>query len=115
MIAKSSYYERDPNVPDRDLSPVTVTSVESMEYVAPTKRIAWGAVFAGVVLAIGIQVLLNMLGTGIGASTIDPLRGDTPNAESWACRQPSGGSCRVFLRSLSAGGPPPGSRAYRAR
>ncbi len=81
MIANPSKYGGDPNVQDRDLPPVTVTSVESMEYVAPIKRIAWGAVFAGVVLAIAIQVLLNMLGTGIGASTIDPLRGDTPNAE----------------------------------
>lgn len=81
MINNPSYSGRDPNVPDRDLTPVTVTTVESTEYVAPIKRIAWGAVFAGVVLAIGIQVLLNMLGAGIGASTIDPLRGDTPNAE----------------------------------
>lgn len=81
MINNPSYSGRDPNVPDRDLPPVTVTTVESMEYVAPIKRIAWGAVFAGVVLAIGIQILLNMLGAGIGASTIDPLRGDTPNAE----------------------------------
>ncbi|MGH8603528.1 MAG: hypothetical protein ACREXR_12375 [Gammaproteobacteria bacterium] len=81
MIANPSYYRRDPNVPDSDLPLGTVTSVERLEYLAPIKRIAWGAVFAGVVLAIGIQVLLNMLGTGIGASTIDPLRGNTPDAE----------------------------------
>jgi len=44
-------------------------------------------VFAGVVLATVIQLLLNMLGTGIGASTIDPLAGETPSAETlslWA-------------------------------
>jgi hypothetical protein len=35
-----------------------------------------------VILALGIQLLLNTLGTGIGASTIDPLGGETPGAES---------------------------------
>ncbi|MGH8470416.1 MAG: PhnA-like protein, partial [Gammaproteobacteria bacterium] len=81
MIANPSYHGRDPNVPVRDLPPGTVATVGSLEYLAPIKRIAWGAVFAGVILAIGIQVLLNMLGTGIGASTIDPLRGNTPDAD----------------------------------
>lgn len=80
-MISNPYSGRDPNAPDRDLPPGTVTSVENLEYRAPINRIAWGAVFAGVVLAIGIQVLLNMLGTGIGASTIDPLRGDTPGAQ----------------------------------
>ncbi len=81
MTIISNPYGRDADVPDRDLPPGTVTSVESLEYLAPIKPIAWGAVFAGVVLAIGIQVLLNMLGAGIGASTIDPLRGNTPDAQ----------------------------------
>lgn len=43
-------------------------------------RISWGAVFAGVTLALVTQIVLSMLGTGIGLSTIDPLEGDTPGA-----------------------------------
>ncbi|MGH8657244.1 MAG: hypothetical protein ACREV4_01790 [Gammaproteobacteria bacterium] len=55
--------------------------METMGHVSPLKRIVWAAVFAGVVLAIMIQLLLNMLGAGIGASTIDPLAGE-PSVET---------------------------------
>jgi hypothetical protein len=45
------------------------------------KRISWPAIIAGAVIALAIQVLLAMLGTGIGASTVDPLaNGDSPSA-----------------------------------
>ena len=45
------------------------------------RRISWSAVAAGAVIAIAIEVLLAMLGTGIGASAVDPLPGgDMPSA-----------------------------------
>lgn len=48
---------------------------------SPQRRISWGAVLAGAVKALVIQVLLAMLGTGIGASTIDPMTaGESPSA-----------------------------------
>lgn len=37
------------------------------------KRISWSAVFAGVLVAIVSQILLTLLGLGIGLSTIDPV------------------------------------------
>ena len=43
-------------------------------------RVSWGAIFAGVVIAIAIQVLLGILGTGIGLSMVDPTDGTTPGA-----------------------------------
>jgi hypothetical protein len=43
-------------------------------------HISWGAVFAGVVMGITVQVLLGALGVGIGASTIDPTREANPLA-----------------------------------
>lgn len=46
------------------------------------KRISWAAVFAGVILAMVVQLLLSMLGTGIGMSTVDPLQGETPGAQA---------------------------------
>lgn len=47
----------------------------------PFRRLSWGAIIAGAVLALVLQLLLSMLGAGIGLSTIDPLRGgDTPSA-----------------------------------
>lgn len=71
---------------------------------APIRRISWGAVAAGAVTALAIQVLLAMLGTGIGASTVDTLTtGDTPSAAAL------GGGAAIWwgvasLVSLLAGG-----------
>lgn len=50
------------------------------------KRISWGAIFAGLVVVLAVQVLLAMLGTGIGLSTIDPLQqGDSsPSASAFS-------------------------------
>ncbi len=45
-------------------------------------RISWGAVLAGVVVALVTQLLLNMLGIGIGAATLNPVEGDNPSAMS---------------------------------
>jgi hypothetical protein len=41
-------------------------------------RVAWGAIFAGVVVALVVQVLLTMLGAGIGMATLDPASADNP-------------------------------------
>ncbi|WP_198411769.1 PhnA-like protein [Microvirga flavescens] len=42
-------------------------------------RVAWGAVFAGVVLALVTQLILNMIGLGIGVSTLNPTAGANAN------------------------------------
>ena len=44
------------------------------------KRISWAAVFAGVLIAIVIQLTLSLLGLGIGLSTIDPKVEENPIA-----------------------------------
>jgi hypothetical protein len=41
-------------------------------------RISWGAVFAGVVLSLIAGLVLNMLGAGIGASALAPLKYQNP-------------------------------------
>ncbi len=43
-------------------------------------RISWGAIFAGVVLAVAVQLVLGILGTGIGLTLVDPVEGSTPGA-----------------------------------
>lgn len=45
------------------------------------KRISWGAVLAGVIIVLVVQLLLSLLGLGVGASTIDPT-GETPAAST---------------------------------
>jgi hypothetical protein len=47
-------------------------------------KISWGAVFAGVVLTLVLQLLLNLIGIGIGASTLDPANGDSPTATTFS-------------------------------
>jgi hypothetical protein len=47
-------------------------------------RISWGAVLAGAATALVAQLVLNMIGIGIGASTLDPGTGDNPSASSFS-------------------------------
>lgn len=68
----------DNTVPDREPNagferPSTVAGPPSA-----LRRISWGAIIAGVVAALSTLLLLNLLGIGIGASTIDPMQGDQP-------------------------------------
>ncbi len=43
-------------------------------------RVSWQAIFAGVVLALALQILLSLLGAGIGLTTVDVNAGSTPSA-----------------------------------
>ena len=47
------------------------------------RRISWGAIFGGVVLAIALQILLSLLGAGIGFGTVNVAAGSTPDASSF--------------------------------
>ncbi|RBO12200.1 TIGR04086 family membrane protein [Pantoea sp. 3_1284] len=44
----------------------------------PLKRISWSAIFAGVIAALIVHILLGVLGTAIGATTIDPQQEQNP-------------------------------------
>ena len=59
-----------------------VTPAEVLRSIA-LNRISWGAVLAGVVVAMVAQLILNMIGIGVGASTLDPRAGanENPSAE----------------------------------
>ncbi len=47
-------------------------------------KVSWGAIFAGVVVALVAQLLLNLLGAGIGAAVLDPGSMDNPTATSFS-------------------------------
>lgn len=47
-------------------------------------RVSWGAILAGIVTALVAQVILNMIGIGIGASTLDPTTTDNPAASTFS-------------------------------
>ena len=51
---------------------------------AGERRISWPAVFAGGLLSVALMILLAMLGTGIGAGTLDPMTTDgSPSASAF--------------------------------
>lgn len=47
-------------------------------------KVSWGAVLAGVVAALVTQLIINMLGIGIGVATLDPGTGDNPAASTFS-------------------------------
>lgn len=62
------------------------TSVErgDLSDLAILNKISWGGVFAGVVVALVVQVLLTMLGAGIGVAALHPGAGDNPEASTFS-------------------------------
>lgn len=69
---------------DKDAPHMTaITPAEDVRTVL-INNISWGAVFAGVAISLVTQLLLNMLGIGIGAATIDPATGDNPSVTSFS-------------------------------
>lgn len=50
--------------------------------VSLVRRISWGSIFAGVIIAIVIQLVLSLIGAGIGFSTTDAMAHDSPDASS---------------------------------
>lgn len=42
------------------------------------RRISWGGIFAGLFLVLAIQLLLSLLGFGVGLNLVHPGRGGTP-------------------------------------
>ena len=66
---------------DQDPAAVALTYSDDLTRrrpLAAIRRISWGAVFAGTVLALVIQLSLSLLGLGIGLGTIDPLQEQNP-------------------------------------
>src|ERR1700733_14001670 len=46
------------------------------------RRISWAAILGGVILVVAIQLLLSLLGAGIGLGTVDTNAGSTPSPGS---------------------------------
>ena len=55
-----------------------LASPDLVEY----RRVSWSAVFAGVVVAISFNLVLAVLGIGIGLTTIDAAQAESPQAST---------------------------------
>ncbi len=56
-----------------------LTSDTSYRYDRPFARISWGAVFAGAIIALAVQLVLTLIGVAIGLATLSPATGDSPS------------------------------------
>lgn len=54
------------------MNPNMVTATEAEVAVRPVRRISWGAIIAGTIVALVIMMAMEMLGTAIGAQLIEP-------------------------------------------
>lgn len=69
---------------DKDAPHMTaITPAEDVRTVL-INNISWGAVFAGIAVSLVAQLLLNMLGIGVGAATLDPGAGDNPSVATFS-------------------------------
>ena len=71
----------DPLVRDPGVVETTTTMIGGGAHTH--RRISWAAIFGGVVLVVAIQLLLSMLGAGIGLGTVNTNAGSTPDASSF--------------------------------
>ena len=62
-------------------SPLATSRIES-DIPAPStlRRVSWGAILAGVAISLSLQLLFNILGLGVGASTIDVRQDGAPGS-----------------------------------
>jgi hypothetical protein len=58
-------------------------------------RIAWGAVAAGVVMSLVAQLILNMIGVGVGLNALEPGSATTPAPRPSPWARGSGGRSRA--------------------
>lgn len=61
-----------PATPDEDMRTILIN------------RISWGAVFGGVVIALATQLILNLLGVGLGAANFDPASSTSDSAATFS-------------------------------
>ena len=78
----------EPNTPrnrgDKDAPHISPSTPEEDLRTVAINQISWSAVFAGVAIALIAQLLLNMLGLGIGMATLDPGTADNPSASTFS-------------------------------
>jgi hypothetical protein len=60
----------------------TAGVVESRSASHIHRRVSWAAIFGGVIMIVAVQLLLSLLGAGIGLGTVNTNAGTTPEATS---------------------------------
>ena len=77
-MSTSTY--NDPSIPRPPVLETTTTRMDGGSHIH--RRISWAAIFGGVILVVTAQLLLSLLGAGIGLNTVNINAGTTPGASS---------------------------------
>jgi hypothetical protein len=80
---------------DRDINWHATTREASYGYGRPFARISWGAIFAGAVVALAVQLVLTLIGGAIGLATLSPATGQSPSGTTLGFVLRSGSSSAV--------------------
>lgn len=66
----------------RDLPNASIVTPAEDVRTIMLNQVSWGAVIAGAAAALVVQIVLNMVGLGIGLATLDPIGGNNPSGSS---------------------------------
>ncbi len=67
------------SIPVDDVPPIAATTaVTTVQPVGAVARFAWSSIFAGAMLVLAIEVLLDILGAGVGLGIVHPGSSNTP-------------------------------------
>ena len=69
---------------DRDAPHVSPVTPDEDVRTVLINRVSWGAVLAGCIVALAIQLVLNLIGIGIGAANFDPASSGNPSATTFS-------------------------------
>lgn len=62
----------------------TVDVIDDDTHTVVLNRVSWAGALAGAAIALVAQLILNMIGVGVGAATVDPTGGGGPAAETFS-------------------------------
>ena len=104
----------------RDAAEIAPSTPAEAAHTIMLNQISWGAVFAGVTVALVLQVILNMVGLGVGLSTVDPVAGETPSLGAfsagagiwWVVSGIVASAIAGYIAGRLSGKPSPSTTAY---
>lgn len=79
-----TYSSDTPHEADRAGPQFTGVSAQDDIRTIMLNQISWGAVIGGALMALVIQIILNMIGVGVGLATGNAAAGDSPSASSFS-------------------------------
>ena len=88
---------------DRDAPHVSPVTPDEDVRTILINRVSWGAVLAGVAVALAVQLILNLLGVGLGAASFDPAVNDNPSASTFSIGAGIWWSVSGILAALAGG------------